>query len=160
MLLLTSLQMKQQKELLQVDFDHNGLLAVQVLEIPCFQRLLSLKGSLAQLEQQFAALAAELDPTAVAWLEIQVEVDDYYADLDERVTALCAELPVEVLRVRRLRGKKVAGLTRDAGEVLAQLSPNEVFARRLLNEALTDEQVHVLKGLHAQVLEALQETEA
>lgn len=48
------------KELLQVDLDHNGLLAVQVLEIPCFQRLLSLKGSLAQLEQQFAALAAEL----------------------------------------------------------------------------------------------------
>lgn len=26
-------------------------------------------------------------------------------------------------------------------------------------EALTDEQVHVLTGLHAQVLEALQETE-
>ena len=150
---------KQQKELLQIDLDSTGLQAVQVIEIPCFQRLISLKGSLAELEQQFAALAGELEPTAVAWLEIQVEVDDYYADLDERVTALCAELPVEVLRVRRLRGNKVAGLTGDSGEVLAELSPNEVFAKRLENEELSTDEVKVLTGLHGQVLEALQETD-
>lgn len=150
---------KQQKELLQIDLDSTGLQAVQVIEIPCFQRLISLKGSLAELEQQFAALAGELDSTAVAWLEIQVEVDDYYADLDERVTALCAELPVEVLRVRRLRGNKVAGLTGDSGEVLAELSPNEVFAKRLENEELSADEVKVLTGLHGQVLEALQETD-
>lgn len=150
---------KQQKELLQIDLDSTGLQSVQVIEIPCFQRLISLKGSLAELEQQFAALAGELDPTAVAWLEIQVEVDDYYADLDERVTALCAELPVEVLRVRRLRGNKVAGLTGDSGEVLAELSPNEVFAKRLENEELSTDEVKVLTGLHGQVLEALQETD-
>lgn len=150
---------KQQKELLQIDLDSTGLQSVQVIEIPCFQRLISLKGSLAELEQQFAALAGELDSTAVAWLEIQVEVDDYYADLDERVTALCAELPVEVLRVRRLRGNKVAGLTGDSGEVLAELSPNEVFAKRLENEELSADEVKVLTGLHGQVLEALQETD-
>ena len=150
---------KQQKELLQIDLDSTGLQSVQVIEIPCFQRLISLKGSLAELEQQFAALAGELDPTAVAWLEIQVEVDDYYADLDERVTALCAELPVEVLRVRRLRGNKVAGLTRDSGEVLAELTPDEVFAKRLENEELSADEIKVLTGLHGQVLEALQETD-
>lgn len=150
---------KQQKELLQIDLDSTGLQSVQVIEIPCFQRLISLKGSLAELEQQFAALAGELDPTAVAWLEIQVEVDDYYADLDERVTALCAELPVEVLRLRRLRGNKLAGLTGDSGEVLAELSPNEVFAKRLENEELSADEVKVLTGLHGQVLEALQETD-
>lgn len=150
---------KQQKELLQIDLDSTGLQAVQVIDIPCFQRLISLKGSLAELEQQFAALAGELEPTAVAWLEIQVEVDDYYADLDERVTALCAELPVEVLRVRRLRGNKVAGLTGDSGEVLAELSPNEVFAKRLENEELSADEIKVLTGLHGQVLEALQETD-
>lgn len=151
---------KQQKELLQVDLDSNGLQAVHVIEIPCFQPLISLKGSLAELEQQFAALAGELDPEAVAWLEIQVEVDDYYADLDERVTALCAELPVEVLRVRRKRGNNVTGLSGDSGEVLAELSPREVFAKRLEHEALSADEIKVLTGLHAQVLEALQETDA
>ncbi|QEY58656.1 exonuclease subunit SbcD [Pseudomonas sp. C27(2019)] len=151
---------KQQKELLQVDFDSHGLQAVEVIEIPCFQRLISLSGSLAELEKQFAELAGQLDLDAVTWLEIQVEVDDYYADLDERVTALCAELPVEVLRVRRLRGNKVTGLSGDSGEVLAELTPDEVFAKRLHNEELTEEHVKVLKGLHAQVLESLQEADA
>lgn len=151
---------KQQKELLQVDLDATGLRAVEVLEIPCFQRLISLTGSLAELEKQFAGLAEQLDPDAVAWLEIQVEVDDYYADLDERVIALCDDLPVEVLRVRRLRGTTVAGLTAEAGEVLAELTPDEVFAKRLDGEQLSEDEVKVLKSLHGQVLESLQETEA
>src|SRR5690554_4362821 len=151
---------KQQKELLQVDLDANGLQRVEVLEIPCFQRLISLSGSLAQLQKQCAELAGQLDPDTVAWLEIQVKVDDYYSDLDERVAALCADLPVEVLRVRRLRGNKIAGLTRNSGEVLAELSPDEVFAKRLHDEELSDAEIEVLKGLHAQVLESLQETEA
>ncbi|NLY12097.1 MAG: exonuclease subunit SbcD [Gammaproteobacteria bacterium] len=151
---------KQQKELLQVDLDGNGLQRVAVLDIPCFQRLISLSGSLAQLEQQFAELAEQLDPDAVAWVEIQVKADDYYSDLDERVAALCADLPVEVLRVRRLRGNKIAGLTRNSGEVLAELSPDEVFAKRLHDEELSEEQIKALQALHAQVLESLQEADA
>ena len=67
---------------------------------------------------------------------------------------------MDVLRVRRLRGNKVAGLTRDSGEVLAELTPDEVFAKRLHAEELTEDDITVLKGLHAQVLESLQEAEA
>ena len=151
---------KQQKELLQVDLDRCGLQAVEVLEIPCFQPLISLEGSLTELEQQFAVLAEQLDPATPAWLEIQVKVDDYYADLDERVTALCADLPVEVLRVRRMRGHTVTGLRGDSGEVLAELTPSEVFAKRLHSEELAEEEVKVLQSLHAQVLESLQEADA
>ena len=151
---------KQQKELLQVDLTATGLHSVTSLHIPCFQRLVSLSGSLAELEQAFAQLAEQLDTEAITWLEIQVKVDDYFADLDERVAALCADLPVEVLRVRRLRSNTVAGLTRDSGELLAELTPDEVFAKRLHNEELTDEQISVLKALHAQVLESLQEGQA
>lgn len=151
---------KQQKELLQIDLDRSGLQAVEVLEIPCFQPLISLAGSLTELEQQFAVLAEQLDPKKPAWLEIQVKVDDYYADLDERVAALCADLPVEVLRVRRLRGNTVTGLRGDSGEVLAELTPSEVFAKRLHSEELAEEEIKVLQSLHAQVLESLQEADA
>lgn len=151
---------KQQKELLQIDLDRSGLQAVEVLEIPCFQPLISLAGSLTELEQQFAVLAEQLDPKKPAWLEIQVKVDDYYADLDERVAALCADLPVEVLRVRRLRGNTVTGLRGDSGEVLAELTPSEVFAKRLHSEELAEEEIKVLQSLHAQVLESLQEVDA
>ena len=151
---------RQQKELLQIDLTAEGLHSVTPLYIPCFQRLISLSGSLAELEQAFAQLAQELDPKAVTWLEIQVRADDYYADLDERVAALCADLPVEVLRVRRLRGNTRSGLSRDSGELLAELTPNEVFAKRLAGEELSEAQITVLKGLHAQVLETVQEGQA
>ena len=147
---------RQQKQLLCVDLDSNGLQSVEVLPIPCFQRLLSLSGSLAELEQQFAELAHELDQNAVTWLEIQVRADEYYSDLEERVSELCAQLPVEVLRVRRVRGTTVAGLSAQSGEVLSELTPNEVFAKRLHSEELSAEQVAVLQGLHAQVLAQLQ----
>lgn len=151
---------KQQKELLCVDLNSKGLQTVSVIHIPCFQRLISLSGSLAELEAQFVQLAKELDPDAITWLEIQVRADDYFADLDERVNALCADLPVEVLRVRRLRENKIAGLTRDSGEVLAELTPEEVFTKRLHNEELSDEDISVLKSLHAQVIIDLQEADA
>ncbi len=150
---------RQQKQLLCVDLDSNGLQSVEVLPIPCFQRLLSLSGSLAELEQQFAELAHELDQNAVTWLEIQVRADEYYSDLEERVSELCAQLPVEVLRVRRVRGTTVAGLSAQSGEVLSELTPSEVFAKRLHSEELSAEQVAVLQGLHAQVLAQLQEGE-
>ena len=150
---------QQQKQLLVVDLDANGLQAVTAIEIPSFQRLISLSGNLAELEKQCAELAPQLDPDAIAWLEIQVRADDYYTDLDERVSALCADLPVEVLRVRRLRGTTIAGLTRNSGELLAELSPNEVFAKRLHAEELNENDISVLQGLHAQVLESLQEAE-
>lgn len=151
---------QQQKQLLCVDLNTEGLQSVTALQIPCFQRLISVSGSLAELEQQLTELAKQLDAKATTWLEIRVHVDDYYADLDERISALCADMPVEVLRVRRVRANKVAGLTRDAGQVLSELTPAEVFTKRLHNEQLTDEEIGVLQGLHAQVLESLQEADA
>lgn len=150
---------QQQKQLLAVDLNAQGLQAVTALEIPCFQRLISLSGNLSELQQQFAELADQLDQDAVTWLEIQVQADDYYNDLEERVTTLCAELPVEVLRVRRMRGTKVAGLTAETGEVLAELTAQEVFAKRLHGEELSEEQINLLHGLHNQVLASLQEAE-
>lgn len=150
----------QQKQLLRVDLNADGLQAISELNIPCFQPLISLSGSLAELELRFAELAKQLNRNVVTWLEIHVHVDDYYADLNERVNALCSDLPVEVLRVRRDRGDQVAGLTRDSGEALSELTPDEVFTKRLHNEQLTEEEVSVLQGLHAQVLESLQETDA
>ncbi len=151
---------KQQKELLCVDLDSKGLQAVSVIPIPCFQRLVSLSGSLAELEVQFAQLAKELDPNTITWLEFQVKIDDHLADLNERINLLCADLPVEILRVRRLHENNIAGLTRDSGEVLAELTTDEVFAKRLHNKERTDEEISILKNLHAQVIVALEEPDA
>ena len=63
-----------------------------------------------------------------------VAEDDYLADLPARIEALTEGWPVEVLRIRKARGNAAASLTAEARETLDELSPHDVFARRLLQE--------------------------
>ena len=75
-----------------------------------------------------------------------------------RVAALADGLPVEILRVRRERGDAVATLSADPGDTLDELSPLEVFERRLAQETLTPEQHDGLLARYHQVLADLAES--
>ncbi|MEE4465198.1 exonuclease SbcCD subunit D C-terminal domain-containing protein, partial [Azotobacter chroococcum] len=77
------------------------------------------------------------------------------SDLQKRVGALCEGLPVEVLRVRRERGNANAGQLAEARETLDELTAEEVFARRLQQEALEPGDVERLQTLYRGVLESL-----
>jgi len=74
------------------------------------------------------------------WLEVEVAGDDYLNDLQSRVEAIVADKPVELLRVRRKRKAQTNVLEREVQETLTELSVDDVFARRLAEEAeLPDE---------------------
>ena len=66
-----------------------------------------------------------------------VAEDDYLSDLPARIEAMTQGLPIEVLRVRRQRGNAAVGMAGEISETLDELSPDEVFARRLAQEELT-----------------------
>ena len=83
--------------------------------------------------------------------------DDYLADLPARIEALTEGWPVEVLRIRRQRGNTTARLVAAASERLDELSPNDVFARRLAQEELSDEMQLALNERYRNVVAALQE---
>ena len=127
---------KQQKEMLLVDLSADGLDAVTALTVPRFQPLLSVSGNLAELALAIGAAAAQGSLEKPVWLEVSVSEDDYLADLPARVEALTQGLAVEVLRVRRLRGNMAAAMAGELSETLDELSPDEVFARRLAQEEL------------------------
>lgn len=147
---------RQQKEVLLVELDAQGLQQVSALPVPRFQPLLSLRGSLKELEQAIAEAARQGSAELPVWLEVLVSTDDYLSDLQLRVAALCEGLPVEVLRIRRERGNAAAGLQSQARETLDELSVDEVFARRLQQEQLGADDAQRLQGLYRGVLEALQ----
>jgi exonuclease SbcD len=131
---------RQQKEVLLVDLGADGLTAVTALPVPRFQPLVSVVGNLLALATAIGAAAAEHGaPEQAVWLEVTVEEDDYLADLPARIEAMTQGLPVEVLRVRRLRGTAAASLAGELSETLDELSPDDVFARRLALEELTPE---------------------
>lgn len=150
---------KQQKEVLLVDLDSSGLRQITALPVPRFQPLLSLRGSLKELETAIQEAAKQGRAEQPVWLEVLVGTDDYLSDLQLRIAALCEGLPVEVLRIRRERGNAVAGLQGQAKETLDELSVEDVFAQRLSSETLDDaEQVRLL-GLYQQVVSELREGE-
>lgn len=151
---------RQQKEMLLVDVDSAGLKAVTVLPVPRFQALVAVSGNLASLAGAIGAAAAAGSRECPAWLEVTVAEDDYLADLPARIEALTAGWPVEVLRIRRQRGNAAARLAPEASETLDELSPHDVFARRLQQEELGEELRQALNERYRAIVAGLQGEEA
>ena len=148
---------RQHKEVLLVDLGASGLAGVTPLPVPRFQALVSVSGNLATLPQAITAAAAEGTAEQPAWLEVTVAEDDYLQDLPERINTLTQGLPVEVLRVRRQRTGTAAGLAAEAMETLDELSPEDVFARRLAQEDLAPDLQHALVQRYRDVVRSITE---
>ncbi|BCL74830.1 nuclease SbcCD subunit D [Jeongeupia sp. HS-3] len=151
---------RQTKEVLLVDLDHTGLRSVTPLPIPRFQPMISVRGTLAELQVVIADAAQSGCAELPVWLEVVVSADDYLSDLATRIQAICEGLPVEVLRIKRERGNAQPGLQRMASETLAELSPDDVFAQRLASEDLADELKPQLAQRYRQIVSSLQEADA
>ncbi|MBH1978637.1 MAG: exonuclease subunit SbcD [Comamonadaceae bacterium] len=151
---------KQQKEVLLVDLDASGLSAITALPVPQFQALISVSGNLATLAAAITAAAAEGSAQQPAWLEVTVAEDDYLTDLPARIGAMTQGLPVEVLRVRRQRANAAATLAAEALATLDELSPGDVFERRLALEDLAPELQQALEARFREVVTSLTEVAA
>lgn len=151
---------RQQQQVLLVDLDAGGLQAVTPLPVPRFQAMTSISGNLASLAKAIAAAAEEGSPECPVWLEVTVSEDDYLSDLPARIEALAEGLPVEVLRIRRERGNATARLAAEASETLDELSPHDVFARRLAQEELAEELQLALTERYRSIVTSLLEIEA
>lgn len=148
---------KQQKEVLLVELDSSGLRQITALPVPRFQPLLSLRGSLKELEVAIKEAAKQGSAEQPVWLEVLVGTNDYLSDLQLRIAALCEGLPVEVLRIRRERGNASASLQGQAKETLDELSVEDVFAQRLSSETLDEAEQAKLLGLYQHVVSELRE---
>lgn len=141
--------------MLLVDLNDQGLQAVTPLPVPVFQPMAAVAGTLATLPAALQAAATPGTPERPVWLEVCIHTDDYLPDLAARMGALAQGLPVRVLRVRRQRGSSAPQLAAQAGESLHELTPYEVFERRLAQETLPPEEHAALQARYRSVLAAL-----
>ena len=86
--------------------------------------------------------------------------DDYLSDLPARIEAMTQGLPVDVLRVRRQRGNAAVSIAGEVSETLDELSPDDVFARRLAQEELTPELQLALGQRYQAIVTSLTEVQA
>jgi len=147
----------QDKVVLLVELADTGLQAVTPLPVPRFQPLAAVKGTLAELADAIPPLAAQGSAERPLWLEVTVRGDDYLSDLQTRITAITEGLPVEVLRLRRDRGNTSANLQNNARETLDELSPFDVFAKRLEQEELDESLQRQLEARYRDIVAGLAE---
>ena len=132
------------KEVLLVDFKEGALNRVESLSVPLFQPMRVMKGNLNSIEQQLAKfkdnhIGNSQDDQLPTWLSIEVETQDYLSDLQQRIQTLTANMNVEILQLRRARKHQQQRIEREDKELLAELSPEDVFERRLANEVFETE---------------------
>ena len=151
---------RQTKEVLLVDVNAQGLQAVTPLATPVCQVLASVIGNLASLPAALSQAALPGTAAHPVWLEVTVQEDDYLPDLAPRIDAMVQALPVQVLRVKRQRGTEAQQLLTDTGVALQELSPDEVFAHRLVQETLSPEVTTALHARYQEVLAHLQAGDA
>ncbi|OKB68082.1 exonuclease subunit SbcD [Serratia marcescens] len=144
------------KSVFLVDFADGALQQVEALTIPQFQPMQLIKGDLAEIErqlQQFADYAGELP----VWLDIEVATQDYLSDIQRRIQLLADELPVEVVLLRRSKEQRRQAIAQQDKETLNELSVNEVFERRLAQEAeMPEARQQRMRQMFRQVVDAVQ----
>lgn len=141
---LGSDSMHSNKEVLLVDFKDGALNRVEPLSVPLFQPMQVIKGDLNSIEKQLAqftnnAIDENEDCQLPTWLSIEVDTQDYLNDLQQRIQALTADMNVEILQLRRARKQQQQRIEREDKELLAELSPEDVFERRLASEVFETE---------------------
>ncbi|WP_286238642.1 exonuclease subunit SbcD [Neptuniibacter halophilus] len=124
-------ELNNEKQVLLVEFSPEQPPVITPLMVPVFQPMAVIRGNLKQIEAALEAYAEPVEGELPTWLSIEVETQDYLSDLQNRVAALCQGRHVEVLLLRRARGKRQQQISRQRKETLEELNPYEVFARRL-----------------------------
>jgi exonuclease SbcD len=129
-----------QKQVMLVEFTGAQRTSLQPIDIPIFQPMQVIKGDLSTIETALKLLKNNEEADLACWLCLEVESQDYLSDLQQRIQDMTEGLNVEVLQLRRSRKQRRQLLSQMQSETLAELSPHDVFEKRLAMETFeTDE---------------------
>lgn len=154
-------ELNSRKQVVMVEFEGAERKSITPVDIPVFQPMTTITGNLAQIEQDIKSL--EISGDRPTWLCLQVDSDDYLSDLQQRVQAMIEGVNVEVLQLRRVRNKQRQMLSQQQTETLAELTPTEVFEKRLEMESFDTEEATAradrIRARFAQILSEVEHQE-
>lgn len=133
------------KTIVKVNFKANEFIAATPIDVPRFQPMHQLKGNLEYIESQVHMLAKKYDMDQPAWLDIEVAQQDFLNDLQLRIQHMVEGLPLEILKVRKARKAQTHSLAAVTKETLQELTPIDVFERRLALEDWNGEEQQAKK---------------
>jgi len=129
-----------QKQVMVVEFSGAQLTCLTPMAIPNFQPMAVIKGDLAAIAKALQPFENSIETDLACWLCLEVDSQDYLPDLHQRIQNMTQGLNVDVLQLRRSRNERRQLLNQMHNETLAELSPDDVFEKRLAMETFdTDE---------------------
>lgn len=134
----------QQKQVVIVEFEPGHSPLVREIDIPCFQEMERVRGTLPEIEQRIRSLVTAGKPI---WIEVVLDDSAIIPDLPGKLTGMVRGSNVEILGIVNHRLGWHLPDEADAGETLDELSETEVFGRCL--------QVHQVEGRERPELMAL-----
>ena len=132
-------ELNNDKTILLVEFKNDQFIAATPKEVPRFQPMHLIKGDLETIEAEIKTLSTQYNSSQPAWLDIEVSTQDYLNDLQQRIQTMVEDLPLEVLLLRRERKQRLLSIESETKETLQELTPKDVFERRLALEDWEDE---------------------
>lgn len=141
------------KTIVTVEFDQKAL-TVNTIKVPCFQRLESLDGNMAELLSQIEELRGE---DCSIWLEIKYNGQALVASLQENMRQAVAGSKLEILRIINKRIIESVLTSETSLETLEQLSVEDVFDRCLSQNNITGTQYDELTLRFNQAVDLLQQ---
>lgn len=147
-----------EKSVFLVDFSDGALSAVTPLPVPVSQPLAVVKGTMEEIAAKLEQWRDAPDEPKV-WLDIEIATEHFLHDMQRQINQLTETLPVEVVLLRRSRELRERSLGTLQTETLSELGVEEVFERRLQQEALADDEAQRLRTLFAQTLDSLNQEE-
>lgn len=142
---------KHQKSVCQVEF-HSASAAVQLIDVPVFQKLERVKGDWESIAKRLLELSAV---DSQAWLEVIYEGDEVIGDLRERLDAAISGTHMEILRVKNTRIiDRVLGQLHEE-ETLDDLNTNDVFERCLAMHDVPETQKPELLRAYQEIVASL-----
>ncbi|MBU2098650.1 MAG: exonuclease SbcCD subunit D C-terminal domain-containing protein [Gammaproteobacteria bacterium] len=135
---------------------------LELINIPCFQRLRQLRGNLPTLQSELQTLMQETTPV---WVEVIYTGDDIVPDLREQLEQIVQigssdqAPPVTILRIKNQRLAVQALSGNDSGQTLDDLTPHDVFGKCLDANNVPEQQRPALQHAHQEILTQLQEAD-
>lgn len=146
----------QRKIVVAVNIDADGI-SVQEIQVPCFQRLITVRGDWQLITERIAELKKD---AAQVWLEVIYEGSEIIGDLQERLRETVDGTKMELLRSqnRSLMERTLRRMSME--ETLDDLSVDDVFSRCLAAHDVPLEQQPELVETFREAVAVLYEEES
>lgn len=148
------------KQVWMLQLEDGSISTIEKRSVPTFRRLKTIHGSLEEVQQSLERFAAKPDRLLTPWVEVVVEVEDFVPQLDQVLRDFCAEMPLELVKVRINRPYVPITTQLDNTPDLEELSVEEVFLQKCRSVGVQEEdQLETLVSTFRELQNWMQEQE-